>query len=122
MNTSVADGQDGGSGGGAYWGSQDGAIISGSQTPGTDGSDGDSIRYWWDSEDLGYQEGTAHGGIGQRRTTRSFGEASGTLYSSAGSNGGSNNGAANTGNGAGGRADYSSASHSGGSGIVIVRW
>ncbi|MBS6645436.1 MAG: hypothetical protein KH366_17830 [Clostridiaceae bacterium] len=122
MGTGVANGQNGGSGGGAYWASQNGAIINGSQTPGVDGSDGGSIRYWWDSEEDGYQEGTATGGIGQRRTTRAFGEASGSLYSSAGTNGGNKAGDANTGNGGSGMEDYSRNWQYGGSGIVIVRW
>lgn len=121
-STSTHNGHDGGSGSPAYWGLQSGAVISGSQTPGTDGSDGGSIHYWYDSNDNGYVEGTVYGGKGQGRTTRAFGEASGTLYSSAGGNGGAANGSPNTGNGAQGRSIRSSWWATGGSGIVIVRW
>jgi hypothetical protein len=104
-DNTVTYGGAGGSGGGGYTGAG-----------GTDGS-----------------TGGLYGGIGQRTTTREFGETTGTLYagggggySGAGGAGGGGNGnqygapysgTANTGGGAGG--DNSSAV--GGSGIVVIR-
>jgi hypothetical protein len=81
----------GGSGGSGYYG--------GFQTPGTDGSNG----------------GAGPGG-GQGTTTREFGDANGTLYSTGGIFNAGANGAPNTGDGAGGM--YGSI---GGSGILVIR-
>jgi len=118
--TGAANGGDGGSGGGE---------------PGFDkGADGGSD---------GSKGGGYYGGAGQGRTTRAFGESSGTLYAGGGGggssygthgrggaggggNGGGGGGSANTGGGGGGGKGANSAMSSeggnGGSGIAIIRW
>nr|DAL02183.1 MAG TPA: hypothetical protein [Caudoviricetes sp.] len=104
----IANGSDGGSGGGA-----------GSRTMGGSGG--------IDGGDGAFGGGQIPGGKGQGSTTRAFGDASGTLYASGGSGGDSSGagtgGGENTGNGGGGMGNRSSSSYGkGGSGICIVRW
>lgn len=90
-------GGDGGSGGG-----------NGCAGGGTDGGNG------------GVNGGTA--GKGQGTTTREFGEADGTLYSTGGGGSSGSNGEANTGNGGNSScAGCNTNGGSGGSGIVIIR-
>ncbi len=115
----------GGSGGGSYGGSQTAGVNGGS-----DGSDGT-----YSSPNIG--------GIGQSRTTREFGSATGDLYAGGGGSGafatgaglggagGGGNGAnravsgnpgtANTGGGGGGAGALGAAGGSGGSGIVVIK-
>ena len=67
------------------------------------------------------------GGIGQGRTTRAFGEAGGTLYSSGGDGhnawvSGYRDGAPNTGNGGAAIVQHSGEpANTGGSGIILIR-
>lgn len=105
-NSNNGVGGKGGSGGGGYSGGQGG----------TDGADGKAGG-------LTNEDGsprTIAGGKGSGKTTRSFGEESGTLYASGGdgcyaTTWVKQNAAANTGNGAPGGA------YKGGSGIVVIR-
>ena len=92
-----ADGGDGGSGGGGCYG-----------TGGTDGADGVGSTY-------------TNAGKGQGTTTREFGDANGTLYSTGGDGGKGTAGKQNTGNGGAGAKNDGSSGGSGGSGIVIIR-
>ena len=129
--TGYYDGGAGGSGGGSGFRKQE---LAPAETGGSDGSNGGAGQY--------------NGGVGQGRTTREFGEATGKLYAGGAGGGGGNNygpasvcysggpggaggggaggrmgdegsaGEANTGGGGGG----TSGNHfAGGSGIVIIR-
>lgn len=121
-------GAPGGSGaGGIAGGGINGRVVAG--TPGSNGNDaGIAIGYdeGYDMSDYGTYY-MAPGGKGQGSTTKAFGDANGTLYSTAGQGsvwGRCVPGADNTGNGAtgGGWEGYSSHSALGGSGIVLIRW
>ncbi len=131
-------GGSGGGGGGQY------QIVAGNG--GSDGSDGFASTPY----NNGTQAFTYEGGLGQKSTTRAFGESGGTLYAGGGggswsptgypgsrgfggAGGGGNGyeynstvnlatgGTPNTGGGAGG-SDGMKYANDGGSGIVIVRW
>lgn len=122
-------GADGGSGAGAVCGGGiNGSVGAGS--PGSNGSDAGIAIGKHEGYDIS-DNGTWYlcpGGKGQGKTTKAFGDANGTLYSTAGAGAvyGSKciSGANNTGNGAtgGGWVSYSSERAEGGSGIVLIRW
>lgn len=119
----------GGSGAGATCGGGINGSV-GSGAPGSNGSDGGIAIGSYEGYDLD-DYGTWYlcpGGKGQGKTTKAFGDANGTLYSTAG-NGAvygqkCSAGADNTGNGAtgGGFTRYNSEQAAGGSGIVLIRW
>ena len=107
--TGYYDGGAGGSGGGSVFRKQE---LAPAETGGSDGSNGGAGQY--------------NGGVGQGRTTREFGEATGKLYAGGAGGGGAggrmgsegSTGEANTGGGGGGTSGLHFA---GGSGIVIIR-
>lgn len=88
---------------------------------GNGGSGGASYDvYGSGGTDGGNGEGSK-GGTGQGSTTREFGEADGTLYSTGGSTNKAAAGAANTGDGGSYYGSTQTAGRAGGSGIVIIR-